>query len=126
LGFQTPLSDKTSRHQVKAGDAQALLQPTPIAPEERALVSALPPEDRPEIGPVKPLPPQFSRATIEYRTKEPAGTIIIDTPHTYLYLVLGNGKFTAPTSRRRSGHSYHRDASGSQMKISWTFIAESE
>ena len=92
LGFQTPLSDKTSRHQVKAGDAQALLQPTPIAPEERALVSALPPEDRPETGPVKPLPPQFRRATIEYRTKEPAGTIIIDTPHTYLYLVLGNGK----------------------------------
>ena len=25
-------------------------------------------------------------------TKEPAGTIIIDTPHTYLYLVLGDGK----------------------------------
>jgi hypothetical protein len=29
---------------------------------------------------------------IDYPTKEPAGTIIIDTPHTYLYLVLGNGK----------------------------------
>ena len=29
---------------------------------------------------------------VEYRTKEPAGTIIIDTPNTYLYLVLGNGK----------------------------------
>ena len=29
---------------------------------------------------------------INYQTKEPAGTIIIDTPHTYLYLVLGNGK----------------------------------
>jgi L,D-transpeptidase catalytic domain len=29
---------------------------------------------------------------IDYRSKEPAGTIIIDTPHTYLYLVLGNGK----------------------------------
>jgi hypothetical protein len=74
-GFQTPLSDKTSRHQVKAGDAQALLQPTPIAPEERALVSALPPEDRPETGPVKPLPPQFRRATIEYRTRNPQGPL---------------------------------------------------
>jgi len=29
---------------------------------------------------------------IDYQTKEPAGTIIIDTPNTYLYLVLGNGK----------------------------------
>ena len=27
-----------------------------------------------------------------YQTREPAGTIIIDTPNTYLYLVLGNGK----------------------------------
>jgi hypothetical protein len=29
---------------------------------------------------------------INYQSKEPAGTIIIDTPQTYLYLVLGNGK----------------------------------
>ena len=29
---------------------------------------------------------------VEYRTKEPAGTIIVDTPNTYLYLVLGGGK----------------------------------
>jgi lipoprotein-anchoring transpeptidase ErfK/SrfK len=37
------------------------------------------------------LPPQFRRAQVEYITKEPAGTIIVDTPNTYLYLVLGNG-----------------------------------
>jgi lipoprotein-anchoring transpeptidase ErfK/SrfK len=29
---------------------------------------------------------------VDYRTIEGPGTIIIDTPHTYLYLVLGNGK----------------------------------
>jgi hypothetical protein len=56
------------------------------------VISALPPEDRPETGPVKSLPPQFRRTMIDYRSKEPAGTIIIDTPHTYLYLVLGSGK----------------------------------
>jgi lipoprotein-anchoring transpeptidase ErfK/SrfK len=67
-------------------------QSTPTALEQRTLISALPPEDRPETGPVKPLPPQFRRTTIDYRTKEPAGTIIIDTSHTYLYLVLGNNK----------------------------------
>ena len=38
------------------------------------------------------MPPQFRRTLVDYRTKEPAGTIIIDTPNTYLYLVLGDGK----------------------------------
>jgi lipoprotein-anchoring transpeptidase ErfK/SrfK len=52
----------------------------------------LPPDVRPETGPAKELPPQFRRATVDYKTKEPAGTIIVDTQNTYLYLVLGNGK----------------------------------
>jgi lipoprotein-anchoring transpeptidase ErfK/SrfK len=55
-------------------------------------MSSLPPDYRPEIGPKKELPPQFQRTLVDYRTKEPAGTIIIDTPSTYLYLVLGKGK----------------------------------
>ena len=55
-------------------------------------MAALPPDVRPETGPAKELPPQFRRTMVDYRTKEPAGTIIIDTPNTYLYLVLGNGK----------------------------------
>ena len=29
---------------------------------------------------------------MDFKTKEPAGTIIVDTPHTYLYLILGGGK----------------------------------
>src|SRR5262249_34599283 len=29
---------------------------------------------------------------VDYRAREPAGTIVIDTANTYLYLVLGNGK----------------------------------
>ena len=76
-----------------APDAQNTPRPTAqTVPEQGALISALPPEDRPETGPAKTLPPQFRRVTIEYRSKEPAGTIVIDTAHTYLYLVLGNGK----------------------------------
>ena len=47
--------------------------------------------NQPETGPAQ-LPPQFRRTMIDLRSKEPAGTIIIDTPNTYLYLVLGNGK----------------------------------
>jgi lipoprotein-anchoring transpeptidase ErfK/SrfK len=55
-------------------------------------MAAFPPEVRPETEPKKELPPQFRRTLVDYRTKEPAGTIIIDTPNTYLYLVLGGGK----------------------------------
>src|ERR1700730_4028779 len=55
-------------------------------------MAALPPEVRPETGPKKALPPQFRRTLVDYYTQEPAGTIIIDTPNTYLYLVLGQGK----------------------------------
>jgi len=55
-------------------------------------MAAFPPDVRPETGPKKELPPQFRRTLVDYPTKEPAGTIIVDTPNTYLYLVLGNGK----------------------------------
>jgi len=63
-------------------------RPQPASP---ALIAALPPEDQPEQGPPKELPPQFRRQLVDFPTTEPAGTIIIDTPHTYLYLVMGNG-----------------------------------
>ena len=35
---------------------------------------------------------QFRRQVVDYRTSEAPGTVIIDTPNTYLYLVMGNGK----------------------------------
>jgi lipoprotein-anchoring transpeptidase ErfK/SrfK len=37
-------------------------------------------------------PARFKRQVVSYPTNEAPGTIIIDTPNTYLYLVLGNGK----------------------------------
>jgi len=55
-------------------------------------MAALPPEVRPETGPRKELPPQFRRTLVDYYSREPAGTVIVDTPNTYLYLVLGQGK----------------------------------
>src|SRR5262245_33174457 len=66
--------------------------PNAIATPSDSHVAALPPEVRPETGPKKHLPPQFRRTLVDYNTKEPAGTLIIDTPNTYLYLVLGQGK----------------------------------
>jgi lipoprotein-anchoring transpeptidase ErfK/SrfK len=53
--------------------------------------AALPPDLRPESG-TKELPPRFRRTLVEYRTKEPPGTLVVDTKNTYLYLVLDNGK----------------------------------
>jgi lipoprotein-anchoring transpeptidase ErfK/SrfK len=37
-------------------------------------------------------PSQFRRQVVDYRTSEAPGTIIIDTPNTYLYLVMPGGK----------------------------------
>jgi len=70
--------------------APANAEPAPAV--NRSAIAALPPEDQPETGPAKALPPQLRRQVVSYTTVEPAGTIIIDTPHTYLYLVLGNGQ----------------------------------
>jgi lipoprotein-anchoring transpeptidase ErfK/SrfK len=57
-----------------------------------SLPSTLPPEDQPETGSPKALPPNLHRQLVDYPSKEPAGTLIIDTAHTYLYLTLGGGK----------------------------------
>jgi len=38
------------------------------------------------------LAPSLQRQIVPYPGKEPAGTVIVDTPHTYLYLTLGGGK----------------------------------
>jgi lipoprotein-anchoring transpeptidase ErfK/SrfK len=56
------------------------------------VIASLPPEDQPEQGPSKELPERFHRQIVNFTTTEPAGTVIIDTPNTYLYLMLGNGK----------------------------------
>jgi lipoprotein-anchoring transpeptidase ErfK/SrfK len=38
------------------------------------------------------LPARFKRQVVNYPTHEAPGTVIIDSPNTYLYLVLGNGR----------------------------------
>jgi lipoprotein-anchoring transpeptidase ErfK/SrfK len=37
-------------------------------------------------------PARFKRQIVSYATREAPGTIVIDTPNTYLYYVLGNGR----------------------------------
>jgi lipoprotein-anchoring transpeptidase ErfK/SrfK len=61
-------------------------------PDGRPVVlSALPPEEQPDAAPVN-LPPNLRRQEVNFATKEPAGTLIVDTPNTYLYYVLGGGR----------------------------------
>jgi lipoprotein-anchoring transpeptidase ErfK/SrfK len=54
-------------------------------------VASLPPEEQPDAAPAE-LPANLRRQEVDFVTKEPPGTIVVDTPHTYLYLVLGNGR----------------------------------
>ncbi len=63
-----------------------------LAPGQPQNLASLPPDVRPEVGEVKELPAHLRRQAVDHPSREPAGTIIIDTPNTYLYLVLGGGK----------------------------------
>jgi lipoprotein-anchoring transpeptidase ErfK/SrfK len=74
------------------GSIQAPMDAAPAPTVSHGSVAGLPPEDQPETGPRRELPAQFRRQVVNYQTVEPPGTIIIDTPHTYLFLVLGNGQ----------------------------------
>src|SRR5712664_3030486 len=74
------------------GTVTGTVQPAPVGPDGRPTVmSALPPDEQPEVG-TAPLPANLRRQEVTFPTKEPAGTLIVDTPNTYLYYVLGGGR----------------------------------
>jgi lipoprotein-anchoring transpeptidase ErfK/SrfK len=52
-------------------------------------VQAAPSEDE---GTVYEMPARLRRQVVNYPTREAPGTVIIDTPNTYLYYVLGSGQ----------------------------------
>jgi lipoprotein-anchoring transpeptidase ErfK/SrfK len=60
--------------------------PVQAAPQ----LQALPQDDEDGVG--VELPARLKRQVVHYATREAPGTIIIDTPNTYLYLVMGNGQ----------------------------------
>jgi len=67
------------------------VQPPVGADGKPMVLSALPPDEQPEVGPAQ-LAPNLRRQEVAFPTKEPAGTLIVDTPNTYLYYVLGGGR----------------------------------
>jgi lipoprotein-anchoring transpeptidase ErfK/SrfK len=71
------------------GSVQA---PPPVGADGRPItIASLPPEEQPDAAPAQ-LPPNLRRQEVSFVTKEPAGTIVVDTPNTYLYYVLGGGR----------------------------------
>jgi lipoprotein-anchoring transpeptidase ErfK/SrfK len=98
-----PFLNDPARHNIySARPEETIRPPAEVGPGQRPSpditgarggghYASLPPEYRPEEV-KKELPAQFRRQLVNFQTKEPAGTIIIDTPNTYLYLVMGNGQ----------------------------------
>jgi len=74
------------------GSVQAPPQAAPPPRADRSVVAALPPDYQPEQNPTPQLPPRFQRQLVDYPTNQPPGTIVVDTPNTYLYLVMGHGQ----------------------------------
>jgi lipoprotein-anchoring transpeptidase ErfK/SrfK len=69
----------------------AIPQPPLGADGKPMVLSALPPDEQPEAGPAQ-LAPNLRRQEVNFVTKEPAGTLVVDTSNTYLYYVLGGGR----------------------------------
>ncbi len=65
--------------------AQRLAFNSPSAPQYAPVEQNAPNEDA-------QLDPRLQRQMVDYATNEAPGTVVIDTPHTVLYFVLGNGK----------------------------------
>jgi lipoprotein-anchoring transpeptidase ErfK/SrfK len=63
----------------------------PLPPMQAApppMVEAAPSDE----GVVRELPARLRRQIVAYARREAPGTVVIDTPNTYLYYVLGNGQ----------------------------------
>jgi lipoprotein-anchoring transpeptidase ErfK/SrfK len=65
----------------------AAMQPMAYAPQVQAA-----PQDEDDAASAAELPSRLKRQIVGYATREAPGTIVIDTPNTYLYYVLGGGR----------------------------------
>jgi lipoprotein-anchoring transpeptidase ErfK/SrfK len=75
-----------------AGAAPLQLFPFFMTPPVQAAPQLQAPPQVDEDGVAVELPARLKRQVVSYSTREAPGTVIIDTPNTYLYLVMGNGQ----------------------------------
>jgi lipoprotein-anchoring transpeptidase ErfK/SrfK len=74
------------------GAVTGSVEQAPVGADGKPMtLSALPADEQPESGPAQ-LAPNLRRQEVTFPTKEPPGTLIVDTPNTYLYYVLGGGR----------------------------------
>ncbi len=71
--------------------AQSFALFAPPAQDEIAPQAVEPAPAEPSENEDAQMDPRLQRQIVDYRGKEAPGTIIVDTPHTYLYYVLGDG-----------------------------------
>jgi lipoprotein-anchoring transpeptidase ErfK/SrfK len=79
------------------GQSGRRYQPPPSYESRRALLPPMDPQQslRQEYSnePARPaFDPKYEKQTVEYHGKEGAGTIVIDTPNKFLFLVQGDGR----------------------------------
>ncbi|WP_022723231.1 L,D-transpeptidase [Rhodopseudomonas sp. B29] len=67
-------------------------QPLAYAPTEPAAPQIQATTRDEDDGVAAELPARLKRQIVAYDTREAPGTIVVDTPNTYLYYVLGNGR----------------------------------
>ncbi|WP_291867354.1 L,D-transpeptidase [Bradyrhizobium sp.] len=72
-----------------AAAAPVQLFPFILSPPPQVAPQAQPSDDD---GTVVEMPARLKRQVVNYATREAPGTVIIDTPNTYLYYVLGGGQ----------------------------------
>jgi lipoprotein-anchoring transpeptidase ErfK/SrfK len=74
--------------------SQAPAAAMPVAPAQTAAIGSDPDAASADAddGSHPPVDPKYDRQIVAYDGKEPPGTIIVDTPHKFLYLVEDGGK----------------------------------
>jgi len=63
----------------------------PPRPSTEILARGEPAEQTEAVDPRLVVDPKFQKQVVEYRSSEPAGTVVIDTPNRFLFLVQDNG-----------------------------------
>jgi lipoprotein-anchoring transpeptidase ErfK/SrfK len=89
-----PLNQRLARAaQQDAGQSQQA-QPEPPPQLDMARIDPVPGYAPSTAGDMMhaPVDPKYDRQIVDYKTDEPPGTIVIDTPHYFLYLVMEGGK----------------------------------
>jgi lipoprotein-anchoring transpeptidase ErfK/SrfK len=75
-------------------DRQRPLYPQQQIYQQQPYPSGYQPQQQPMMGePARPaFDPRFEKQMVDYSGKESAGTVVVDTPNKFLYLVEGNGR----------------------------------